>query len=275
MARFVRNQVLSTVSILWVMTNLACWLTLLVPVVIARAPWPADSRARKACDAAVAFIYRGAVRFDSFWMCRVIGVTITVRGEAPDNDRPVVIANHRTWLDVPVIQEVICRKAPIVSFLIKRELVWVPIVGWVAIALSFPRLYRGGGGERREADYRAIRDASVRFNGSPGALLIFPEGTRYTDAKRDAGGAPFRNALAPRRGGLSVLKDTLPPETPVIDVTVCYDDPTANFWQCLHGRVRHVLVDLDSTTLGEIDDPAAWLMTRWQRKDELLAAGTG
>ncbi|MFT6046248.1 MAG: 1-acyl-sn-glycerol-3-phosphate acyltransferase, partial [Arenicella sp.] len=77
----------------------------------------------------VAKIYRNAVRMDSFWMQDVVGIRLIVKGARNKDKTPVVICNHQSWFDIPLVQEVITGKGPIVRFLIKQEIVWIPIIG--------------------------------------------------------------------------------------------------------------------------------------------------
>lgn len=216
-------------------------------------------------------LYRIGVGINSFWMVRVIGLRMDIRGELPDHPSPVIVVNHQTWFDIPVLHHVITGNGPILKFLIKRNLVWVPIVGWLCYALNFPRLYRGAGEAAREKDYAAIQSASGSLKRERGALLIFAEGTRFTDAKHERQQSPFRHLLLPRPGGLRIALQDVPPETPVIDTTIDYGGGETRFWWCLHGANRQIKVTFETFTATDIADTREWLMSRWERKDARLS----
>ena len=94
------------------------------------------------------------------------------------HESPMIIANHRSWFDIFALQTLICRRGPMLKFLIKTELLWVPVLGWVCVALNFPRLQRKGDRRTRTRDLGIVQKASLQLGASPGALLLFPEGTR-------------------------------------------------------------------------------------------------
>ena len=258
----------STISSLWVFINLAFWLIPLTIIAIGKLLLP---HCEVFWSRAISFCYHGAARFNSLWMLYVVGVSINISGSIGKHPSPIVISNHQSWLDIPVIHHVITDHGPIIKFLIKRQLIWVPIVGWLCWILGFPRLYRGQGYESREKDYETIRKFSQRASTDSGAVLIFPEGTRFTQAKRETQNSPYQHLLTPRMGGIRLVKDAVDPDTPIIDVTLKYVGGNSNFWECLHGVTKDVDVTVNVYRLGDIDDLAGWLKERWEEKEELLS----
>jgi 1-acyl-sn-glycerol-3-phosphate acyltransferase len=60
-------------------------------------------------------------------ICRLLGVTVHIDGDVAE-DKPVfLVANHISWLDIPVLSAV----AP-VSFIAKREVGTWPFISWLA-----------------------------------------------------------------------------------------------------------------------------------------------
>ena len=41
----------------------------------------------------------------------------------------LVLANHQSWVDIAVLQRIFHRKIPFLKFFIKKELLWLPILG--------------------------------------------------------------------------------------------------------------------------------------------------
>jgi 1-acyl-sn-glycerol-3-phosphate acyltransferase len=255
---------------LWVAANLSFWLLplLLFTLIKILVPMPMLTRL---CNRVLELIYRAAVWGDSFWMTRVIGIKLHFEGELPDHPAPIVVANHQTWFDIPLVQHAVALEGPIVKFLIKRQLVWVPIIGWICYALNFPRLNRGAGENARQKDYAAIKAASTTLSAERGALLIFAEGTRFTKTKHKNQSPPYQHLLQPRPGGLKIALETAPPGTPVVDITLIYRNGETNFWYGLHGACSDIDVIIRNYSADDIDDAREWLAARWQEKDQLLA----
>ena len=54
----------------------------------------------------------------------------------------LVSSNHQSWVDIFVLQNLFNRRIPFLKFLIKRELIYVPIMGLAWWALDFPFMKR-------------------------------------------------------------------------------------------------------------------------------------
>ncbi len=269
MRRFVR-QLISFVSALWVAANLSFWLLPLLIASLIKILVPI-SPVTAVCERVLEFIYRAAVLLDSFWMTRVIGIRINIIGELPDHPSPIVVSNHQSWFDIPIIQHTVTGQGPILKFLIKRQLVWVPIIGWICYALNFPRLNRGQGENARQRDLAAIKSASDVLSRERGALMIFAEGTRFTEAKHRAQQSPYRYLLNPKPGGLKIALDSAPADSPVVDLSVIYLNHETNFWRCLHGACPTINVVISNYVASDITDARTWLEARWQEKDQLYS----
>jgi 1-acyl-sn-glycerol-3-phosphate acyltransferase len=109
-------------------------------------------------------------------------------------DTPLVfMANHESWLDIPVLLVAIPGQ---VRFLAKKSLFPVPFLGWAMRAMGFIPVDRKN---RREA-VRSFEQAAERIRaGRP--VLVFPEETRSTTGEL----LPFQ-----RGGFLIALKAHLP-----------------------------------------------------------------
>jgi 1-acyl-sn-glycerol-3-phosphate acyltransferase len=263
------KNLISLVSSLWVALNLSFWLVPLLMFTLIKILVPVPPITRLS-NAALEYIYRAAVWVDSFWMTKVIGIKIHFQGELPDHPAPIVVCNHQTWFDIPVVQHAVTYHGPILKFLIKRQLVWVPIIGWICYALNFPRLNRGQGDNARQKDYSAIKAASNTLSAERGALLIFAEGTRFTNKKHHDQQAPYQHLLDPRPGGLKIALDTAPPGTPVVELTLVYRSGDTNFWRGLHGASPIIDVVVRNYLSDDIQDTREWLEARWREKDEII-----
>ena len=54
----------------------------------------------------------------------------------------MVVANHQSWVDILVLQNVFYRKIPFLKFFLKKELFWFPLLGQAWWALDFPFMKR-------------------------------------------------------------------------------------------------------------------------------------
>jgi 1-acyl-sn-glycerol-3-phosphate acyltransferase len=202
----------------------------------------------------------------------------------------LVICNHQSWVDILVLQGVFNRRIPFLKFFLKRQLIWVPVLGFAWWALDFPfmqrrsREYLERHPEARGQDLAVTRRACEHFSRSPTSVMNFVEGTRFTPEKHAAQASPYRHLLKPRAGGtafvLSAMGDIL---HRVLDVTIFYPGGAPSLWDMCCGRLRKVVVRVtareipDWTAQGDYqDDPEfrarfqAWLSETWARKDQQL-----
>lgn len=198
----------------------------------------------------------------------------------------LVLANHRSWVDIPVLQKVFNRRIPLLRFFLKHTLFWVPVLGlcWWALDFPFMRRYTRKQLAQRPAlagrDLEATRRACARFRGIPVAVMNFVEGTRFTPAKQSAGGG-YRHLLRPKAGGvdfiLGAMGDTL---DAVLDVSLAYDPPTPTLVDLFADRVRlvrvHVVVRPLPDRGGDRTEgrarTEAWVNALWREKDARLDA---
>jgi 1-acyl-sn-glycerol-3-phosphate acyltransferase len=267
---FIGKQLFSLTSSLVVILNLGFWMFPLIGIAVIRALIGGFEPLHNACSTLIELCYKTAAAINSAWMIHVVGVTFNVNGTLPDHPTQVIVVNHQTWFDIPILQHVVTGQGPILKFLIKRQLVWVPIVGWICYALNFPRLNRGGGESAKRQDFKAIKSASSEMLKERGALLIFAEGTRITEAKHRNQNSPYKNLLNPRPGGLKIALETMPIDAPVVDITINYNGGETNFWKCLHGANRNIAIYIEPHNAADIVDPREWLHECWKQKDERL-----
>ncbi|HEX6017638.1 MAG TPA: acyltransferase [Burkholderiaceae bacterium] len=259
----------------------------MVPVALAKLVLP-ESRLRVACDRLLNRLATGWVAFNNLWITAVCRAPWRVGGV--DHLRPhgwyLVSSNHRSWVDIFVLQRAFHHRIPFLKFFLKRELIWVPVVGLAWWALDFPFMRRGAG---RRDDLATTRRACQRFARIPTAVINFAEGTRFTDAKRSEQRSPYRHLLEPKIAGIGIALATMGELFEcLLDVTIVYPAGTPSFWDLLCGRTGEVIVEvqqlpLDAALLGGdlIRDKVyrngirTWIDGLWAAKDrritELLA----
>ncbi len=106
----------------------------------------------------------------ALWTARwMVGLRGEVRGEIP-TDEVLIAAKHQSFFDILLIFHAL----PAPKFIMKRELLWTPIIGIYAKRLGCVPVDRGKRGraiEKMVADVEAGR-------ATPGQLIIYPQGTR-------------------------------------------------------------------------------------------------
>jgi len=118
------------------------------------------------------------------------------------------------------------------KFLIKRELLWVPVLGWICLVLDFPRLNRRGDIESRKMDREVAQQAFLKQMDEAGALLLFPEGTTFSTEKRQARQVPHNTLLRPKQGGCNIILQAIANDsarnTQLLDISIRYKPGDAN-----------------------------------------------
>jgi 1-acyl-sn-glycerol-3-phosphate acyltransferase len=195
-----------------------------------------------------------------------------------------VSSNHQSWVDILVLQRVFHGRIPFLKFFLKRELMWVPVIGLAWWALDFPFMKRGRGHGAHQSDLKTTRAACQKFKRIPTSVINFVEGTRYTPAKSRRQKSPYHHLLKPRIGGLGIALATMGElfET-LLDVTLVYPHGTPRFWDLLCGRIDAVIVrvrrrEIPAQMLG--GDPigdkvyrqrlGTWVEEQWLDKDRLI-----
>jgi 1-acyl-sn-glycerol-3-phosphate acyltransferase len=104
------------------------------------------------------------------WSAEVlVGLRSEIRGQVP-TDEVIIAAKHQSFFDIIMIVSVVPRP----KFIMKRELLWAPILGWYAIRIGCVPVDRG---RRSQAMAKMVADVKAGA-AAPGQLIIYPQGTR-------------------------------------------------------------------------------------------------
>jgi 1-acyl-sn-glycerol-3-phosphate acyltransferase len=146
-------------------------------------PWALFSRqgALAACNS-----WCKVVRWSAVWM---VGIRTEVRG-TPPTDEVLIAAKHQSFLDIILI----FASLPAGKFIMKRELMFAPVIGQYALKIGCVPVDRG---KRSQAIKKMVEDVA-KGRQQPGQLIIYPQGTRI---------AP--GVTAPYKVGTGVLYDEL------------------------------------------------------------------
>ena len=120
-----------------------------------------------------AYTYCRWVRFTARVIC---GLRSEVRGTPPTGE-VVVAAKHQSFFDIIIIYSAMPRP----RFIMKRELIYAPILGQYALRMGCIPVDRG----KRGAAVLKMKQDVARGAADPGQLIIYPQGTRVAPgAKR-------------------------------------------------------------------------------------------
>ncbi|MBW7921037.1 MAG: 1-acyl-sn-glycerol-3-phosphate acyltransferase [Rubellimicrobium sp.] len=118
----------------------------------------------------------GAMRAAKAW-CRfvlwlapwLVGIRGEVRGTPPEGE-VMIAAKHQSFLDIILIISAV----PHGKFIMKRELIRAPILGWYALRIGCVPVDRGRRGQAVRQMLADVREGRA----DPGQLVIYPQGTR-------------------------------------------------------------------------------------------------
>ena len=202
----------------------------------------------------------------------------------------MVIANHQSWVDILILQRVLNGKIPFLKFFLKKELIYVPVLGLAWWALDFPFMRRYTTAQLKKnpklkgKDIEITRKACEKFKHKPVSVMNFVEGTRFTQAKHDKQNSPYQRLLRPKAGGMAFTLATMGDcMNTLVDVTIYYPKRTPTFWEYISGQVNEIYVHIDQSPIGSelkgdyVNDRAfkqsfqQALSDRWEQKDQTLS----
>lgn len=252
------------------------------------------------------FLTRGLVGIATAWVSingGILRLTQKIRIELETGDENpwkifsprnsyLVISNHRSWADILLLQHVFNRRIPFLKFFLKKELIWVPLLGVAWWALDFPfmkrysRQYLEKHPEKKGTDMETTRRYCEKFRHSPISVINFLEGTRFDHQKHEKQQSPFRHLLKPRAGGIGIVLSSMGEKfSGIIDVTLVYpkNKPPVAFWEFLQGKISVAVIHIRTYPVPEKfagknyeKDEAfkqafqEWINGLWGDKDETI-----
>lgn len=251
--------------------------------------------ARRVCDRVLMSIAESWIDVNTWMIRKLTRTRIVVESSAALSytGHYLVLANHQSWVDIPILQAVFNREIPLLRFFLKSQLIWVPLLGLAWWALDFPFMKRysretlAKHPELAGRDVETTRRACEKFRGLPVSVLIFAEGTRFTRRKHETQDSPYRHLLKPKAGGLAFVLEAMGDALhTIVDVTIAYPQGKPTFADLFADRIPEVRVYVRERGIPSAlvsssyeSDPAAraqaqgWVNAIWQEKDDTLARG--
>jgi len=201
------------------------------------------------------------------------------------------VSNHQSWVDIPALIESLNRRVPFFKFFLKKELIWVPLLGLAWWGLDYPFMKRYSKAflakhpELKGKDLEITKAACELFKRQPVTVVNYLEGTRFSEAKRLEQQSPYKHLLKPKAGGVAFVLAALGEQLDaLLDVTIVYPgDQAPGFWALLNGSISRVIIDIRVHELepalwaGDYEnDPVfretvqAWVNQLWVEKDQRI-----
>ncbi len=209
--------------------------------------------------------------------------TVLTGDELPVAENAIVVANHQQMPDINFLMFPAREKQRLgdMKWMLKDVIKYVPGIGWGMLFLD--NLF-----VRRDwtRDQASIERTFARLveGGVPVWLMMFPEGTRLTAEKLESSQAwarehdlqPPEHVLLPRTKGFAAAVQGLRDHVgAVYDFTIGYPDGVPTLWQYAVGYVREAHLHVRRYPIHSLpedaDEIAAWIRSRFQEKDRLLA----
>ncbi|HCT40980.1 MAG TPA: acyltransferase [Moraxellaceae bacterium] len=266
-----------------------CWLLFALALLKVVLPFTAVQRLIRHGMHWVAEVWIGG---NKAWMNAVSRTQWDVQGltGVDKNHSYLVTSNHQSWVDILALQYQFNGRMPMLKFFLKKELIWVPVIGLCWWALEFPFMKRHSKEflarypEMKGQDLATTRKACERYKTNPVCVFNFLEGTRFTPEKHAAQKSPFRNLLKPKAGGTAFVLDAMGEQLhAIVNVTIHYPDGRPTFWDLLTGNIRKIDIRVEQLPIPpefigrSYDQDEAyrtafqqWVNQLWLDKDALL-----
>ncbi|HOP64971.1 MAG TPA: acyltransferase [Spirochaetota bacterium] len=230
---------------------------------------------------------------NNFLFRNLLGVKIDLTGDTDlaSKEWYMVLSNHQSWSDIVVLQMVFNRRIPLLKFFLKKELIWVPLLGIAWWALDFPFMMRYTSEflkkhpEMKGKDIEKTRKACEKFKYTPVSVMNFVEGTRFTPAKHERQNSPYKNLLKPKAGGTGFVFSAMGEMFhSILNITIKYPEMDYSIWSFLCGRVHSVSLNIEKmpveeNLIGDYENDEAykksfckWLNNLWDEKDKFLSS---
>lgn len=217
------------------------------------------------------------------------GINIHVSGDLQlsKKDWYLVVSNHKSWVDIVVLQRVFNRKIPFLKFFLKHELIYVPLLGLAWWALDFPFMKRYSKSflakypHLKGKDLETTKKSCEKFKHKPVSIMNFMEGTRFTEEKHAKQGSELNGLLKPKSGGVGFVLTVMGKQLhKVVDVTIYYPNKIPTFYNFLSGRVKDVYMhinihEITSDLIGDYANDKEykkhihnWVSGLWQQKEK-------
>ncbi len=215
---------------------------------------------------------------------RLFGMSVRVEGYEETERGPFLLfVRHVSTADTVIAAALIANpRKLLVRYVLKRELAWDPCLDIVGHRL--PNVFVDRSGKTRDAELERVASLAKGLD-DRSAVLIYPEGTRFTPkkhaaaiAKLDGAGESalsaiareYKNVLPPKLGGPLALLANAPGVDVVFVEHTGFEDVTSlkQIWRgALAGRTLRVRLRRVSASQIPAQARETWLFEEWRTMD--------
>ena len=203
----------------------------------------------------------------------------------------LVISNHCSAADIPILQSLFRNKIPFLKFFLKKELIYIPLLGLAWWALDFPFMrrfsaeYLAKNPHMKGKDLEVTKIACEKFKDYPISVINFVEGTRFTKEKHEKQHSKYKHLLKPKSGGIGFVLGSMGQQmTYLIQVSIKYSPKAPTAWEYMSGKYDKVVVKVNKLKIPDslkgknyITDVTfrkelqVWINDLWLQQDERLS----
>ncbi|MGL5397433.1 MAG: acyltransferase [Shewanella sp.] len=293
MLNFLPGPVLFILSLSLLIINTALWGSLVCLGGLVKMLMPVQS-ARNAVTALMNRFMWGWATCNGGILYLIAKIEWDVEGleSLNQNSWYLLISNHLSGFDIAAQTYLLRNHIPMLKFFLKKELIYVPIMGLGCWALDMPFMDRTSPAKLKKnpklkgKDLATTRRACEKFKNMPTSIINYVEGSRFTEDKRQRQGSPYRHLLRPKAGGIAFTLSAMGEQfTNLLDVTLVYPDaPDDVLFGVMNGKVRKIIVRVRALPVPQVDasryfseseyrvEFQRWLNQVWAEKDDQIAA---
>ncbi|MEJ6521198.1 acyltransferase [Shewanella bicestrii] len=291
MLNFLPGPVLFVLSLSLLIINTALWGTLVCLGGLVKMLMPAQS-ARNAVTALMNRFMWAWATCNGGILYLIAKIEWDVQGleSLNKNSWYLLISNHLSGFDIAAQTYLLRNHIPMLKFFLKKELIYVPIMGLGCWALDMPFMDRTSPAKLKKnpklkgKDLATTRRACEKFKNMPTSIINYVEGSRFTEDKRQRQDSPYRHLLRPKAGGIAFTLSAMGEQfTNLLDVTLVYPDaPDDVLFGVMNGKVRKIVVRVRALPVPQVDatryfaeseyrvEFQRWLNQIWVEKDEQI-----
>lgn len=204
----------------------------------------------------------------------------------------LLISNHISGFDIAAQTYLLRNHIPMLKFFLKKELLYVPIMGLGCWALDMPFMHRTSPAKLKKnpklkgKDLATTRKACERFKHLPTSIINYVEGSRFTREKHLRQQSPYQHLLRAKAGGIAFTLSAMGEQfTNLLNITLVYPDAKPDedvLFGVMNGRVRKVVMRVEVLPVPQVDAKAyfsqadyrvdfqRWLNDIWLEKDKQI-----
>ncbi|MCT8988634.1 acyltransferase [Shewanella phaeophyticola] len=202
----------------------------------------------------------------------------------------LLISNHISGFDIAAQTYLLRNHIPMLKFFLKKELLYVPILGLGCWALDMPFMNRTSPAKLKKnpklkgKDLQTTRKACERFKHTPTSIINYVEGSRFTEEKRQRQNSPYQHLLRPKASGIAFTLSAMGEQfTNLLNITLVYPETSERVLSnVMHGKTSKVVMRVDVLPVPHVDantyfnEPETrvefqrWLNKLWLDKDQLI-----